>query len=363
MDFKTIFFNCGFLLCLALNVQGQKISLPKHYVCYKAASSLKIDGKADEKSWQMADWTDDFVDITGNQQSPPRFRTRTKMLWDTKYFYVFAEIYEPHIWANLRQRDTVIYLNNDFEVFIDPDGDTHKYFEFEVNALNTQWDLLLTKPYRDGGIPITTWNFDKMISAVSIDGTINNPSDTDRMWGVEIAFPLKSLGDSSAVVPVRQGDQWRVNFSRVEWQASVQNGQYFKKVNPKTGKRLPEDNWVWSPQGSVNMHIPDKWGYVQFSDIICGKGTAAFISNLEDEVKDELRILYYSQKRHHISYQRYASAITDLDGMDDYKSSELKFNPEIKLTSGGYEVTAKQTASDKIWHINESGKVWAEKNH
>ena len=30
--------------------------------------------------------------------------------------------------------------------------------------------------------------------------------------------------------------------------------------NPKT----KEDNWVWSPQGLINMHVPVKWGRVRF---------------------------------------------------------------------------------------------------
>ena len=47
------------------------------------------------------------------------------------------------------QHDAVIFHNNDFEVFIDPDGDTHNYYELEINALNTVWDLFITKPYRE----------------------------------------------------------------------------------------------------------------------------------------------------------------------------------------------------------------------
>lgn len=31
--------------------------------------------------------------------------------------------------------------DNDFEVFLDPDGDNHNYYEIEINAHNTVWDL------------------------------------------------------------------------------------------------------------------------------------------------------------------------------------------------------------------------------
>jgi hypothetical protein len=54
------------------------------------------------------------------------------------------------------------------------------------------------------------------------------------------------------------GESWRVNFSRVEWQVETA-GKAYKKVPGK-----PEDNWVWSPQGLINMHVPEHWGYVTF---------------------------------------------------------------------------------------------------
>ena len=43
----------------------------------------------------------------------------------------------------------VLYSKNDFEIFLDPDGDTHNYYELEVNAFETEWDLLLLKPYHN----------------------------------------------------------------------------------------------------------------------------------------------------------------------------------------------------------------------
>ena len=79
------------------------------------------------------------------------------MLWDDAYFYIGAELEEPHVWATLTEHDSVIFHDNDFEVFIDPDGDNHEYYEFEINALGTYWDLLLPKPYRDGGKADNSW--------------------------------------------------------------------------------------------------------------------------------------------------------------------------------------------------------------
>jgi hypothetical protein len=49
-----------------------------------------------------------------------------------------------------------------------------------------------------------------------------------------------------------------VNFSRVQWRVNIQDGKYIKVPG------LKEDNWVWSPQGLIDMHVPEMWGYVRF---------------------------------------------------------------------------------------------------
>ena len=66
------------------------------------------------------------------------------MLWVDGYPNVGADLEEPHVWATLDTTRLVIFQDNDFEIFIDPDGDKHEYYEIEINALNTDWDLLLS---------------------------------------------------------------------------------------------------------------------------------------------------------------------------------------------------------------------------
>lgn len=137
--------------------EGAAYVPPKGYVCYRASGPVKVDGRLDETAWQQVPWTDPFVDIEGDAKPRPRFRTRVKMLWDAQYFYVGAELEEPHVWGTLTEHDSVIFQDNDFEVFIDPNGDNHEYYEFEINALNTGWDLLLPRPYKDGGKAVNSW--------------------------------------------------------------------------------------------------------------------------------------------------------------------------------------------------------------
>ena len=96
------------------------------------------------------------------------------------------------------QRDSVIFQDNDFEIFIDLDGDTHAYFEIEINALNTVWDLLLIQPYRDGGPAIHAVDIAGLRTAVNLRGTINRPEDCDEGWSIETAIPWEDPRRSGA---------------------------------------------------------------------------------------------------------------------------------------------------------------------
>ena len=237
-------------------LSGQPV---KHYRCVRASGLMNIDGRINEAAWKRAPWTDWFVDIEGPAKPKPRFKTRAKMLWDDQYFYIAAELEEPHVWATLTDHDSVIFRDNDFEVFLNPSGDTNNYFEFEMNALNIGWDLFLPKPYKKGGKADNSWEIPGLKTAVSVRGALNKPEDKDRGWTLEIAFPWDGFRHGGFVAPKpTPGSEWRVNFSRVEWRHRVVNGKYEKVPG------LKEDNWVWSPQGLVDMHVPERWGVVRF---------------------------------------------------------------------------------------------------
>ena len=93
---------------------------PRTYDCYKAKAPIKIDGNLDDAAWQKAPWTTDFVDIEGSAKPLPRFKTRMKITWDDEYLYVGAEMEEPEVKAKLTEHDSVIFHDNDFELFLKP---------------------------------------------------------------------------------------------------------------------------------------------------------------------------------------------------------------------------------------------------
>ncbi len=334
--------------------------IPKSYICYKALDPIIIDGELMDPSWQKAQWTDLFVDIEGDKKPVPRFHTRAKMLWDSAYFYIAAELQEPDVWATITRRDEVIFHDNDFEVFIDPDGDTHQYYEFEMNALNTVWDLLLIKPYRDGGPAVNAWDIQGLKTAVRVRGTINHPGDVDSGWTVELAFPWKVLKECAQKdVPPKSGDQWKLNFSRVEWRIHVRNGEYEKTINPERGTPFPEDNWVWSPQGVIDMHFPEMWGFIQFSEKFIGSGLDQFVYRREERAKWALRQVYYREQEFFAKNGRYSTSVLQL-GFGDQSVEGYAWPPSIQVTASMYEAIIQSTQGKQRWHICQDGRTWTE---
>jgi predicted metalloprotease with PDZ domain len=301
---------------------------PKGYVCYRPQTPLQIDGRLDDDAWKRAAWTDAFVDIEGDTQPRPRFESRAKLLWDDAYLYVGARLDEPDVWGTLKEHDSVIFRDNDFEIFIDPDGDNHEYYEIEINALNTVWDLLLKKPYRNHGAAIDEWEIPGLQSAVHVTGTINDSRDADTSWSVEMAIPWNALAEfAHRPAPPRDGDQWRINFSRVEWHCDRVDGRYHKVPN------ISEDNWVWSPQGVVDMHRPERWGYIQFSTAAPGRST--YQPSPDGVIRDRLIRIYEAQSALFKQKKRYAASPRELKLPEEPRLPE--HTTSIRLVPDGYE--------------------------
>ncbi|PIE76599.1 carbohydrate-binding family 9-like protein [bacterium DOLJORAL78_65_58] len=293
---------------------------PRVYLCARAAQAPVIDGVLDDAAWRDVAWTEPFTDIEGARRPAPAFATTAAMRWDEQYFYFAFRLEEPHLQASCRQRDSYIYqLDNDIEIFMDPDGSNHLYAELELNALNTAWDLLLIRPYRDGGPAVHAWDIAGLRTAVHLDGTLNDPSDQDRGWTVEVAMPWDVLGQMAGrAAPPADGDIWRVNFSRVQWDFLPDPaGGYTKARDPETGRPLPEHNWVWSPQSLIAMHMPENWGEVMFvTEDQPHDRTAPFRASKEHRaiaLSRQLMRVYYAQRQRHETHGAYTADLTALE--------------------------------------------------
>ncbi|MFO1062842.1 MAG: transglutaminase domain-containing protein [Pirellulales bacterium] len=324
---------------------------PRAYVAGLVSTPPVIDGKLDEADWQKAEWTEEFVDIEGDRRPKPLHRTQAKMIWDDQYFYIGAKLDEPHLQGSLTEHDAVIFRDNDFEVFVDPDGDNHRYYEFEINALNTSWDLFLPKPYKDGGPADNGWEIPGLKTAVHLDGTLNNPADVDKGWSVELAIPWTAFNRHAVAgkAPIA-GERMRVGFSRVEWKFEVEEGKYVKAANTK------EDNWIWSPQGIVDMHRPERWGFVTF--VKQAPGSITISQPTELAVRDTLMEIYHRQRVFHAENKEWAASFEQLK----FKPKNLPGMKSSRLTStaDGFDaaiVISNATGSDSVWSVRQDSLI------
>eukprot|EP01012_Entosiphon_sulcatum_P011585 TRINITY_DN17086_c0_g1_i1.p1 TRINITY_DN17086_c0_g1~~TRINITY_DN17086_c0_g1_i1.p1 ORF type:complete len:397 (+),score=81.99 TRINITY_DN17086_c0_g1_i1:91-1281(+) len=290
---------------------------PPQYVSYYTATPPTIDGRLDEPVWQEVPWTTDFADISGPGFPVPRFRTRAKIRWDDRFLYVAGELEEPTVWANLTQRNSVIFADNDFEVFINPDGTSHYYKEFEMNAFNTVWNLCLNKPYLNKGYENSSRVFGKdgwdmlppnQDTAVHVVGALNDYTQPSYFWQTEAAFSLEAVNlNQTSPVPPRHGQYWRINFSRVQWQVKPCPSCHpapYEKTN------TTEDNWVWAPTGFVNIHMPEKWGYVQFSTQPPNQTQP--VKDPDWTIRHVAMLLYEAELQYQTAHGRYTDNLQDL---------------------------------------------------
>lgn len=260
------------------------------YTCYRTSEPIQVNGDLTKPAWQRAPRSPRFVDtVTG---APGLYDTRSACLWDNDNLYVAFWVDEPYIEAHLAERDSVIFTENDVELFIDG-GDC--YYELELNALNTiyevmfiwrdaytrgsrfdvsQFDLLERDVHSFAGDydrqPASFWrgtnprgsrwafldyDLPGLKTAVHIDGVINDNSTPDRGWTAELAIPWQSLtwlADGRALPP-EHGDEWRLFFGR------------FQKLTTSGQEVSPHPAWVWSPHGIYDTHMPEQFPRITFS--------------------------------------------------------------------------------------------------
>ncbi|QGY45736.1 hypothetical protein GM418_19285 [Maribellus comscasis] len=327
------------------------------YTIYKTDSKITIDGIAKETDWSKTERLSDFGDIRGNEWPEPFLQTDVKLLWDNENIYVFAKLEEPNLQGEMTKRDELLFNENVFEIFIDPDCDTHNYFEYEVNVLNTLFDLFLTRSYRDGGMALFTWDSPGFQSAVKTKGTINNSTDKDKSWTVEMKIPFADLRSADAVKIPQDKEIWKVNLMRVEWEGRNAADQ---KEYPD---RVKTNYWTWSPQGLISMHYPERWGLVQFSEMKAAEGNVDFEVPVSEKLKKYLWWFFYKQKDYKKKVGKYAASLEEIS-VPEQIATEVSDGSKtsIQMWATPTQFTVELKHGDEILSLNETAKLKQRKN-
>ena len=203
------------------------------YPVSRALSPIQIDGRPDELAWELAPQINGFRRIL-NQYGPIDLPTRARMLWDDDYFYFSFSCHDTDMWALYENEDDPMWSEEVVEVFIDPDGDGANYLELEVNPLNAVVDLRI-EAIDPEWTSSKDWDIAGLKTAVQPHGTVNDASDTDKGWSVEIAIPWTSMTDAEAGLidgggRPAIGDTWRLNLYRIERKAGKEARAELKEL-------------------------------------------------------------------------------------------------------------------------------------
>jgi hypothetical protein len=215
-------------------------------------STITIDGRLDEPAWKAAESTGPFVDVRTGQQNPALpTQGSVKLLWDDKFLYVGFEVSDKKVHGGwpAGARDAHLWEKDTVEMMLDPDGDgdNKDYYEIQVNPQNlvfdTQYDDY-NSPNGNGRGPFghEEWSAN-LVSAVQVHGTLDDDSDEDQGYTVEMEIPWASFTKAQKVPPA-PGTTWRMNF-------------YAMKNNGGT---------AWSPiLGMGNFHRASRFGRVRWT--------------------------------------------------------------------------------------------------
>lgn len=263
----------------------------KHYWCHKISKGIEINGDLNKPEWNNCEKSKRFVDMVTGE--PGLYDTRSAALWDDENLYIAFWAEEPFVNATQTERDSIIFLENDLEVFIDG-GDC--YYELEVNALNTVYEVFFIwkDAYKKGsrfdvaefdvfkeramtfggdydrsgasfwwgrhprGLRWAFLDYDMpgLKTAVKVDGKINDPTHADKGWTLEIAIPWDSMKwlANGKPLPPKEGDIWRIFFGR------------FQKITPSGQEVQPHPAWILSKHGVYDTHLPECFPFIHFTE-------------------------------------------------------------------------------------------------
>lgn len=143
-----------------------------------ASGDMRVDGVADEASWDRAEWREIRYRWLGPEYAPDDFAGRFKIVWTPERLYLLVEITDDILFDS--HRDPLLqYWDDDcLEVFVDEDfsGGDHQYnhnaFAYHFSLDNRAIDIGTDQKARDYSHHVQSrWRQqgDKIVWEVAID--------------------------------------------------------------------------------------------------------------------------------------------------------------------------------------------------
>jgi len=218
----------------------------------KARTPVEIDGKID-KVWENTK-SASLDHYRRDEKSSDRQKSKFRMMWDEENLYVLFQCQDKYITAREIRRDGQPYFDDCAEIFLIPaDAPLNMHYGFELNLYKASNDFIFLNKFHEARHALIKSYDPDFDVEVSIDGTLNDNSDEDREWIMEMAIPLKLFEGINNFSPVASGNRW-------VFQAIRQDR------NDATGNRRSWSTLFEVHPDHPNVHEPEDFGYLEFVD-------------------------------------------------------------------------------------------------
>lgn len=263
-----LFFSIALLLLASIALAGQweypPATLPDlpTYDCHQATVPPVLDGVLDDPCWEGIPEIRLRRCVSGTGPTQP---TLVKVVWHGDYLYFAWRVAERNIQDHNRSRNDAVFSEQCIEHFLQAPGGfppylegPNRYCEVDISPTGVIWDGRIENPY---GFPPNyehrlkmvvdpSWDPPDVKCASRISGTVNDDSDNDYGWTMEVQIPL--TGPPGGKVP-QIGERWRMNLYRIHgW------------------NRPDQELQSWSLVGIPNFHVPQRFGYLRFAGPLAG---------------------------------------------------------------------------------------------
>ena len=151
-----------------------------------AVGALVLDGDTDDPGWTAPDAvarTGPFEQASGVAGRP---YSDARLVWGDGQLYIALYAADDDIRARVTEADGPVWLDDSFRLVFRRGA---VEYVIHVSARGVVADARCAP----GAAPDDTWNSGAHVSH-DVDGTLDDPTDSDEEWVVEMAIPLASLG-------------------------------------------------------------------------------------------------------------------------------------------------------------------------
>ena len=251
-------YSLLFALALAGSASTQESTrvqtpLPTYQVL-RTDQGIQVDGRLDEADWQRAAPIAFVMPWSDLEKEQPQ-STTARLLWDDDNLYIIYECVDPYLHSEVTEHDGAVYQEDAVEIFATPNmAVPGNYYGYEMNINGTLLDYIAFRGGKERTKAIhPSWQSEGVAIATTYDGTLNDHSDTDQSWILEISIPHDNFRHLSGQIPPQDGDQWRAGLNRTKGY----QGQF----------------GLWSDTGTpqADFHRATRFGILTFSAAVVGR--------------------------------------------------------------------------------------------